>query len=47
MTKDKNLAIFSEVEKFALYGAPDFNPLLNESKKSGVKHRQWHSVKKE
>ncbi|WP_341757956.1 Tn3 family transposase [Candidatus Tisiphia endosymbiont of Ditula angustiorana] len=25
MTQDKNLAIFSEVEKFALYGIPDFN----------------------
>jgi len=25
MTQDKNSAIFSEVEKFALYGIPDFN----------------------
>jgi hypothetical protein len=25
MTKDKNLAILSEVEKFAFYGVPDFN----------------------
>ena len=25
MTQDKNLAIFSEVERFALYGIPDFN----------------------